>query len=107
MTEPLSNFTLDQVPRMQQPVPLRPAVLNGEINGTPVILLVIESVNGTFSFTMPLDFLADNFMPLLNSALMQGGRPSMLPGKIVPATLDDLRKMPQNPINQNGQGGPG
>lgn len=102
MTESLPNLAPDSIPRMGQPAPFRPQVLNGEINGQKVILLIIESVNGTFSFTLPLDYLADSFMPMLNGGLVAGGHKSILPGKLVPATLDDLRN-----IHQNGQGGLG
>lgn len=107
MTEPLGSLTTDQIPRMAQPVILRPQVFNGEIEGQKVILLIIESTNGTFSFTMPVNYVANTLIPMLNNGLIVGGHPSLLPSKIVPATLDDLRKMPQNPLHTNGQGGPG
>lgn len=97
MTDPIPDLTPDQLPRMAVPVSWRPQVLIGEIEGKPSILLVIESANGTMVYTMPREFAENALMPMLNQGIVRTGGKSMLAGKIVPATLDDLRNMNGGP----------
>lgn len=90
MTQPLGPLAPQQVPRMQQFVKFRPTVFTGEINGVRIALLVIESANGTFTFTMPLAYLRNNLLPDLDSALTKSGEPSALAPRIERATTQDV-----------------
>lgn len=95
MNIPTDNLPASQIPRMTDAVPFKAQFFNGKNGDLPVILLVIESANGTFTFHMPHDYASMQLIPAIDHAVMLGGGKSVLAGAngLVTATVDDLRNI--------------
>lgn len=97
MNMPTELLPASHIPRMTDPVPFKVQCFNGvnQLTQLPIILLIIESANGTFAFHMPPDYASGQFIPALDAAVINAGGKSVLGGSngLIVANTDDLRNI--------------